>query len=328
MKALRNRKVLLGGAALACFVGIIAICSFFPFIIDPSRWQTSEFLSDELIVIAIVIFSTVCLMSIAQASNAMNPNSKIARARVRFGTSVERVFKGQNISAFSQWVRKVLQPRDVRTAKERTVQRAGVEDVSVLDLEESDLKALVSAPQKYGDRFYKAITKKQFQAIMRAKRMKFALVDPSYYLSCSKNSGDRTPTEQSATESRKKGALLTWSIASKIVVTVVVAMIFTSLVYDASTGVDAAKSWMKFASRMGSMASSSFMGYMIGCQTNDIDAYYIELKCLVHDEFFEDGSFKAKSQQEEAKEAFAERVREENQIKAIPLAKKPKKDLK
>lgn len=328
MKTLKNRKILLGAGALVCFIGIIAICSFFPFIIDPSKWQTAEFLSDELIVVAIVIFSTICLMSIAQASNAMNPNSKIAKAKVRFGTSVERVFKGQNISAFSQWVRKVLQPKDVRTAKERTVQRAGVEDLACLDLEESELKALVGAPQKYGDRFFKAITKKQFQAIMRAKRMKLALVDPSYYLSCSKSAGDKTPTEQSAQEGRKKGALLTWSIGSKIVVTVVVAMIFTSLVYDSATGVDAAKSWMKFASRMGSMASSSFMGYMIGCQTNDIDAYYIELKCLVHDEFFEDGSFKAKSQQEEAREAFAERVRKEGQIKALPLAKKPKKAVK
>ena len=83
MKALRNRKVLLGGAALACFVGIIAICSFFPFIIDPSRWKTKEFLSDQLIASAISIFSIVCVMYMAQASNASNERSNICKARVK-----------------------------------------------------------------------------------------------------------------------------------------------------------------------------------------------------------------------------------------------------
>ena len=312
MKPMRNKKILLGVGALICFVGIIALCSFFPFVIDPTRWQTAEFLSDELIIVAIVIFSMVCLMMISQASNAMNPKSKIAMSRVKFAASVRRIFDGQRISAFGQWVRKALQPNDTRTAKERMIARAGIDDMSVLDLEDAEVKSLVGMPQKYGERFYKSITRKQCSDILRAKRVKFALVDPSYYLSCEKRASDKTPTEQSAQENRKKGTLLTWSILSKVVVTIVVAMIFTSLVYDTATGADAAKAWMKFGTRMMSFASSSFMGYNIGCQMNDIDAYYIDLKCLVHDEFFEDGAFKPKTQQEEARDEFAERVKKEN----------------
>lgn len=317
MKPMRNKKILLGVGALICFVGIIALCSFFPFVIDPTRWQTAEFLSDELIIVAIVIFSMVCLMMISQASNAMNPKSKIAMSRVKFAASVRRIFDGQRISAFGQWVRKALQPNDTRTAKERMIARAGIDDMSVLDLEDAEVKSLVGMPQKYGERFYKSITRKQCSDILRAKRVKFALVDPSYYLSCEKRASDKTPTEQSAQENRKKGTLLTWSILSKVVVTIVVAMIFTSLVYDTATGADAAKAWMKFGTRMMSFASSSFMGYNIGCQMNDIDAYYIDLKCLVHDEFFEDGAFKPKTQQEEARDEFAERVKKEN-VASLP----------
>lgn len=317
MKPMRNKKILLGVGALICFVGIIALCSFFPFVIDPTRWQTAEFLSDELIIVAIVIFSMVCLMMISQASNAMNPKSKIAMSRVKFAASVRRIFDGQRISSFGQWVRKALQPNDTRTAKERMIARAGIDDMSVLDLEDAEVKSLVGMPQKYGERFYKSITRKQCSDILRAKRVKFALVDPSYYLSCEKRASDKTPTEQSAQENRKKGTLLTWSILSKVVVTIVVAMIFTSLVYDTATGADAAKAWMKFGTRMMSFASSSFMGYNIGCQMNDIDAYYIDLKCLVHDEFFEDGAFKPKTQQEEARDEFAERVKKEN-VASLP----------
>lgn len=310
MNALRNKKVLLGVGALFCLIGIVAVCSFFPFIMDPSRWQTREFLSDQLIVVAIVIFSTVCLMIIAQASNAMNPKSEIAQARVRFASSVDRIFKGMKISAFSQWVRKRFQPMDIRSARERMV--AGVsDDPGVLDLDESQIRALVGKSQKYGDKFYKAITRKQCGKILEAKRRKFHLVDASYYLTCSRGSDDRTLTEQSAGESSKKTALLAWSLGSKLAVTVVGSMIMTSLVYDSSSGIEQATAWMKFLSRMLAMVTSSFMGYVIGCQMNDIDADYIKKKCLVHDRYFEDSEFRPKSQQEEAKEEFMERVREE-----------------
>lgn len=319
-----NRKILLGLFTFVCAIGIIAMCSFFPFIVDPTRWQTEEFLSDELIIVAIVIFSIVCMMSISQASNAMNPMSKLAKARVKFlGTtangvhvegSVERITKHDKISAFSQWVKKVLQPRDIQSAKERILIKAGIDDFTVLKLSEAELKALMSKPQKYGDRFYDIITKKQYLDIKKAKNLKFTLVDPTYYLVCSSISSDKTITEKSGKESIKKGTLLTWSIASKSILTVIIAMIFASLVYDTTKGDLGATAWMDFASRMFSMATSSFMGYMVGCQMNDIDADFIDTKCLAHDEFFEDKTFKPLSQQELAKEAFANRVKEETAL--------------
>lgn len=319
-KPLRNRKIMLGLASLVCLIGIIALCSFFPFIIDPTRWQTEEFLSDELIISAIVIFATLCLMMIAQASNAMNPESKLAKARVRFYDSVSKIIGEKRINAFGQWVRKVLQPSDIRAAKEREIVRAGIDDMSVLDLDAQQIKALVDTPQKYGDRFYKALDKEQCEKALRAKRMRFSLVDPSYYLTCEKHASDRTITEQSAQENKKKGALLSWSIVSKIAITIIFAMIFTSLVYDETTSIDSAKGWMKFMTRMTAMASSSFMGYVIGCQMNDIDASYIDLKVSAHCKYFEDVTFKPQDQQEEAKEAYAERVREENM--ALPAPKR------
>lgn len=314
-----NKKTMLGVFALVCCIGIIALCSFFPFIIDPTKWQTKEFLSDELIVCSISIFSIVCVMMISQSSNSSNPKSNICRARVKFlggvdegGTyvpgSVDRITKGGLISGFGQWVRQVLQPSDIRSAKEKMVMRAGMEDVTVLDLEPVELESLTNGPMKIGNKFYKSITKKQMDEVKKAKRATFALVDPSYYLNCSKNANDRTITEQSGGETKKKSILLSWSIISKVFMSIMIAMVFTSLVRDTTQGGDAATAWMKFAVRMLSMATSSMMGYFVGCQMNDIDAYYIELKCFVHDTFFNDKSFKAKSQQEEAKISYEKQI--------------------
>ena len=311
MRKMMNRKIVLGVAALICCVATIALCSFFPFIIDPSRWQTKEFLTDELIISAICVFSIVCVMFIGQASNAQNPGSNIAKARVRFSESLPKVSK--DVNAFSQWVRKVLQPGDIRAERERILLKAGIEDVSVLDLTEAEIASLVGLPQKYGDRFYKAITKQQAKAILSAKRFKMRLVDPQYYLSCSNAGGEFTVSRKSGSEARKKGTLLSFSIASKILLTVAIGMIFASLAFDMSSGAGGsqASAWMKFAARMSAMATSSFMGFLIGSQMNDIDADYVNIRCLVHDMFLQDRDFKPESQREEARGEFAERVRAE-----------------
>lgn len=309
-----NRKIVLGIAALLCCIAIIVLSSFFPFIIDPSRWQTKEFLSDELIITAIVIFSIVCVMYIGQAGNAMSPESKLAQARVKFSKSVSLI---TNISAFEQWVRVRLQPDDIQTERESILRKCGLDDFTIIKLEDSEIKALVGTPQKYGDRFYKGISKQQCREALRAKYFKMRLVNPTYYLVCSSISSDQTISRKSGNENKKKGVLLTWSIASKVVMSIVLAVIFASLVYDINGGKGNSTAWLKFASRMFSMMTSSFLGYLIGCQMNDIDADFIENKVLAHTKFLQDADFKPKEQQELARQEFVDRVRQEN-VTMIP----------
>ena len=309
-----SRKIVLGIAALLCCIAIIVLSSFCPFVIDPSRWQTKEFISDELIITAIVIFSIVCVMYIGQAGNAMAPESKLAQARVKFSRSVSLI---KNISAFEQWVRAKLQPDDIQTERESILRKCGLDDFTIIKLEDSEIKALVGTPQKYGDRFYKGISKQQCREALRAKYFKMRLVNPTYYLVCSSISNDQTISRKSGNENKKKGVLLTWSIASKVVMSIVLAVIFASLVYDINGGKGNSTAWLKFASRMFSMMTSSFLGYLIGCQMNDIDADFIENKVLAHTKFLQDADFKPKEQQELARQEFVDRVRQEN-VTMIP----------
>lgn len=307
-----NRKILLGVSAFACMIGITALCSFFPFIIDPSRWQTQEFISDELIVTAIAIFSIVAMMMISQAFNAQSPESNIARANVHFA-DVRAKVKAKGDSSFEQWVRKSLQPNDMKTEKETILLSAGLNDLSVIGLEDNEIKALIDTPQKYNGVFYKGITKKQYKEVLRAKRFTMPLVAPNYYLTSKGIMSQATISKKSGKETNKKAAILTWSIFSKVAMSVVMAMIFTSLVLDLSQGgVDQATAWMKFLSRMFSMVTSSFLGWMVGTQINDIDADFAEMKAEAQSRFLADASFVALTQQEEAKQEFAERVKKEN----------------
>ena len=113
-----NKKIVLGIFSILMCLALIVVCSFTNFIIDPKQWQTEEFLTDELIIVAIVIMSMVSVMFIGQASNAQNPDSRLAKSRVSFFDSLKKVID-KNVNAFRQWIRKVLQPDDIKTIKKR-----------------------------------------------------------------------------------------------------------------------------------------------------------------------------------------------------------------
>lgn len=311
IKKFMNRKILLGVSSLIICVALIAVCSFVPFIIDPSRWQTIEFLTDELIIVAIVIFAMVASVFVGQASNAQNENSNLAKARSRFFESVAKV---SDINAFNQWIKKVMQPRDIESIYQRVMREVGIEDFSVINLEYAEVESLLETPQKIGDRYYKGLSKEQIKVVLNIKRGKYKvkLVEPEYYLSVKNLIDSRTITERSSKEGIKKSLYLARSIIARIMLTVIVAMIFASLMRDLNASSDITMAIEKFISRLWAMISSTFMGYIVGSQINDIDAEYINMRVNVHSMFVQDKTFKALDQQEEAKELFIERVKKEN----------------
>lgn len=318
-----NRKVLLGLFSILMCFGLIVVCSFVPFIIDPKQWQTNEFLTDELIISAIVIMSMISVMFIGQASNAQNERSRVAKARVEFFASLKNVIE-RGVNAFRQWIRKVLQPEDIEAIKERRLRSLGIDDLLILELDEVQLLELSKAAQKYPipnaekeedkkGRYFRKITEEQYKGLMiiRKTELKIKFVEPEYYLSVKNLTDTRTVSERAVNESKKKRFFLSASILSKLIVTIVSAMIFASLVRDLSAEADAATAWAKFCARVWAMVSSSFMGYIVGTQMNDIDAEYIEMRVQVHTRYMQDSGFKPLSQQEEAKQEFIERVEKE-----------------
>ena len=322
-----NKKVLLGGFSILMCLALIIVCSFSAFIIDPSRWQTREFLTDELIIVAIVIMSMVSVMFMGQSSNAQNPLSRIAKARVEFFKSLD-VVNERNVNAFRQWVRKVLQPEDVRTIKTRRLRKLGIDEVLILELDEVQLLETTKAAQRYPietatdkedkkGRYFKKITEDQYKGILEIKKTEFKMkfVEPEYYLSVKNLTDTRTVSERALNEGKKKGLFLATRIITRLVLTVVSAMIFASLVRDLNSSMDQAAAWAKFFSRLWAMISSSFMGYIVGTQMNDIDAEYVEMRTQVHTRYLQDENFKPLSDQEEAKQEFIERVKEEQVLK-------------
>lgn len=314
-----NKKALLGMGVLLFIVFVIAISSFFPFIVDPSGWQTMDFLTRELIIVVITISAMVTSMFIGQAKNAEDPRSELAKAKVRFAENKKRI---KDRSAFRQWVKDVLEPQDKQLKKERLMERNGLAQ-DIFSLEISEIEALVGKPQKYGDVFYHAITKEQKDFALRYKSGKYAIdyVPADYYLTVSSINNDKTRSEKAGGETKTKTALLSVELVSKIVRGLIIAMTFASLVYDATkaeSDAQKAQMWINFASRMMALVTSAFSGYLLGSKQNDVEADYINMRCDVQDDFLCDKDFVAKDDQELAKQEYIERVKEENVMQLPP----------
>ena len=306
-----NRKILLGSISIILCVALIAVCSFIPLIVRPKIFLDNIFWINEALIVAITIFSLISAMFIGQASNAQDERSNLAKARASFLETKKKII---NINAFSQWIKKVMQPNDVNAVKERKMREVGIEDYSVLDLEYAEIKSLLETPQKYNGRFYKGISKRQINALLKIKRngVNVSLVEPDYYLYAKSISDNRTITERSSKEGIKKSLFLTRSIIFKVLITLVVAVIIALF----AIGDKSDSNWWKeailqFIARLWALVSSSFMGYIVGCQINDIDAEYIEMRIVVQNMFLQDKEFKPIDSQEEARKEFIERVKKE-----------------
>jgi hypothetical protein len=314
-KRVFNKKIILGVLTILMAAVFIGITSFVPFLIKPENIGTAEFWTNELIIVAITILALFSALFVGQASNAQNPQSQLARAKVRFVASRDNI---SNRNAFCQWIKKVLQPRDIQAIKERELRILGIDDYTILKLEDGQIKSLAENPQKFNDRYYSQLDKRVVEAVLALKEgvKRIKLVEPGYYLTVSSIDSDKTISEKSGREQKVKTIKLIVSVLSKIILTLIPAMIMAMFVKEVVEGAadgQAAEAAAKFTSRMFALVSSAFYGYFVGCQTNDIDADYINLKSDVHKDFEEDKDFVAVDQQELAKQEFIERVKKENQ---------------
>jgi uncharacterized membrane protein len=308
LATLKNRKVILGVLALLMCLVVIFLFSFIPYTISADRLKAPDFITDLLIVCAIVILAMISAIFIGQASNAQNPKSKLAKSTVSFIDSKNNVVSA-GVFKFKKWIQKVQQPNDIVTIKERILSEAGIEDFTILNLNEAEIKTLIEGPQIIANVPYPSITKAQAEVILHIKHkgIKVMLVPPEYYLNVKNLLDNRTSTERAANEGKKKSLTLISSITSKLVVTILFSVIFALFVRDMSNpDADTASAVAKLFSRLWSFFTSVFMGYLVGCQINDIDAEYIDMRIGVHTEFLEDTTFNVGTIKEEAKKEFIE----------------------
>lgn len=308
-KTFENKKVFLGLVTLLLVFAIIIVSSFWPFILDPSRIMTDEFLTDELIITSIVLSATISMLFVAQASNAADERSELAKAKVEFKKSLDRIL---NRTHLYQWIKKRLQPADRREIAENEMNKLLI-PIVVYDLNESEILSLTKA-QKIGDKFYGPYDIKKLKKVIALKKKVSAIkfVSPNYYTSVKSIETSKNLSMLAKNESTKKVLTVVIQLSLRILLTWIGASILGSLVRDMTqAGGSSAQAWMRFLSRSFAFGSSCFLGYNVGCKLNDLDAFYISKRVEAHTMYLEDKSFVPV---DESKEAFKERILEEGRL--------------
>lgn len=319
IKKYSNKKSILGVLAVLLGVAVIFVTSIVPLAIDPSKWNTREFISNEIVQVAITLLGEVSCIMTAQAVNGSDPRSKLAKAKVRFNESLDKNV-GDRVFAFTQWVRYVLQPKDLSDKYFRLLRSAGIENKAYLNLSRSDLKSCLNAPMKIDDKFYRQINPKQYKLLIEILNGKHGIdfVSPETYLKLSKLDLDKNSSEKLSNQTKKTTLMMLNSIVRKTLSVLAVGLVFGALI---PTGVDktVGETLTTLFSRLMTFGSASFVGYFVGCEINDVNAEYIEERILTHIKFKEDKTFVPKTEEEIAKQEFKLRVKKENEEQMAKL---------
>lgn len=315
IKKYLSKKMILGLTAIFLGVCIIFVCSIVQVALDPSRWGCAEFISDEIILVALTVLGEVCLIMIGQSFNQAQEVSKISIATCRFEESINNNIKGR-IVAFDTWVKQRLEPSDLQAHYEAVLDSRGIHNKNYLELGDKELKMCMENVQKFPgyDVPFRQIDKKQYKLIKKIQRGKYeiAFVEPSTYRKLAKFDTDKTISEKMANQQKKKSMTIISSVISKSLIVLCTGLIFGALVPTGGT-VEAGTAIMKLTVRLFCFATAGFVGFFVGQQINDIDAEYIEEKIDVHTRFISDKDFKEVTEEDIAKAEFAQRVKKENE---------------
>ena len=307
MKRFLNRKILLGLLALFLGICIIFVCSIVPLAIDPSRWGTTGFISDEIILVALTIMGEVCMIMIAQPYNAGDPNSKIAKERALFSSSLTNNIKDR-FAEFEQWCHQVLEPNNLIDKEHKLLNSVGITNYGYLELDRNVLKELCSHAIEYDkSKHFRQLNKKQYKTIIAILdgKCKIDFVCPLTYLKLDKIDLDKNTSEKMANQQKKKTLMLIWSVMTKSFVVVATGLIFGALMPTGATQTTG-ETLMKLFIRLFDFASAGFVGFFVGCQINDMDAEYIHEKVLTHIRFNNDKNFKPLNEEELAHKEWKE----------------------
>jgi uncharacterized Tic20 family protein len=331
-KKYTNKKT---GLSILSFILVLAVAvlSAIPeFMINPSQIATSKFVTKLIMSLIIGVTSLICFVMIGGNNNALNEASEIYKARMGFRESVTKIFPEYN--RFKQWIEVKRRPLKQKEVYERILHTIGISNMHYLDLEITELKNLVTAPdmdlaKKYGIR---QITQEQCDVILGIKTGKYVLkfLDVNDFLYEKTIGINETDEEMLAKQYKKRTLMFTESISSKILVTVVVSVVLGVIGWSTAgnLGEEMTTAQRVFTilwdvlSKLVTAALSAMMGYFDGGRYNDFDARYLQIKTNVHIQYFSDKDFVAKTEKELAMDEFIEyhKQQDEEERKRLGLS--------
>lgn len=283
--------------------------------------KTLQFWINVIILLGISIFSLITGQQIGDDSGKNNPKGRYRNSLKKYRDSYDAVDKKKAFSGMDDWLENLRQ-RKLKNKIRLTLENNGVHQMEVLDLDITELSNLTepykkswkgtNAEHKYKDdiTYFKSYTAEQIQVIRDCLngKVKMNSLRKSFFVDVF-NQTNKDIWESAGNADSKKNSYVRISYSYKLLSLIAFSIIWSGLDPALNDGITASQLWLSLVVRLFNLTVSVVWGFYVGSELVKIDADYIDFKTDTFKQYVEElenGTYKAKTLEETAKEEYEE----------------------
>ena len=285
-----NKKAVLVSLSLLFIVIIVAVTSFANAGINPDYWKSTKFITDMIFTVSLVLIGTV--VGHAEGDNYYR-NRKTGLFQQSYNAyDVKRKKIDNYVDKFSHW-NKHLYEKEYYNKCIRFLQSYGIKQADlIIRLDRLDVITLENMPKSFfidgKERYFNSLTKVQINAILYVLdgKVKMRYVNDGYFLNAFSKNKNHTMYEQASVQDRTKRRKFMFLMTYRIVFTVLIGMVLTSLIVDTKSGEDTAQAVINLFSRYFTLFSSVAWGFFIASDMLKDECIFLDYKATVLEQFY------------------------------------------
>lgn len=314
-----NRKTLLLSTALILVVAIIGVSSFANAGINPDYWRSSKFISDLILLIALVLIGVATGNAEGDNLTRNNPNGLFVATYNNYNDKRSMISK--IIDKFKDWNFHLYKQEYYDKVLRFLEQDYGIKQAElILQLDRTQIVQLENSPKMFQvdgkERYFNSLTEMQIKAILWVLdgKLKVKFIHESYFLNAYAKNMTKSMYEQAGQQEQEKRKKFTILMTYRVITTIISSMILTALVVDTANGKATSQAVLDLLSRYFTLFSSCVWGYVIAQDMIKDECLFLDYKATILERFYLEvevnKTFIAKTEEEKAFDKITEMLQE------------------
>lgn len=302
-----NRKTFLTGISVLFAIIIIIITSVLNAGLNPDNWNSTEFLSNLIITIAIGIFGVI--LGQGMGDNYFRTNEKGLFVSTYNSYNTMRTKINVHIDKFEDWNKRLYAKEYYQKCVRYLKNNYGIKQAElILELDKNQV-LLLEQPRFFetskGKTAFNSLTKEQIKAARKVLtgKIKMKYVHDSYFLNAYSKNKTQSMYEIASEQSKKQRQKYLSLMFYRVMVIIVFGFIMSGLVIDTQDPGGFNQAMINLISRLFTLFTSLAFGTLVASDLIKDECIYLDYKTTMLERFLidvETNKFTAKSEEEKA----------------------------
>lgn len=302
-----NRKTFLTGISVLFAIIIIIITSVLNAGLNPDNWNSTEFLSNLIITIAIGIFGVISGQGMGD--NYFRTNEKGLFVSTYNSYNTMRTKINVHIDKFEDWNKRLYAKEYYQKCVRYLKNNYGIKQAElILELDKNQV-LLLEQPRFFetskGKTAFNSLTKEQIKAARKVLtgKIKMKYVHDSYFLNAYSKNKTQSMYEIASEQSKKQRQKYLSLMFYRVMVIIVFGFIMSGLVIDTQDPGGFNQAMINLISRLFTLFTSLAFGTLVASDLIKDECIYLDYKTTMLERFLidvETNKFTTKSEEEKA----------------------------